>query len=56
MSRSRKAPKESPAKRFRTVLFHMWEKDDDGFEEFDLFYEDRMEKLIEYYTKQIKKK
>ena len=56
MSRTRQLPKETPAKRFRTTLFHLWEKDKDGFEEFDEFYEDRMEKLITYYNKQIKKK
>ena len=54
MSRTRDR-RESPAKRFRNVLYHMWQLNDAGFEDFDVFYDDRMEKLIEYYTKKNKK-
>lgn len=54
MSRTRDK-RETPAKRFRNTLYHMWQIDDAGFEDFDLFYEDRMEKLIEYYERQNKK-
>lgn len=56
MSRSREIPKETPSKRFRNVLFHLWEKDKDGFGVFDDYYDDRMEKLIIYYEKKTKKR
>lgn len=56
MSRTKQIPKESPARRFRAVLYHLWEKDNDGFEEFNDYYNDRMEKLIDHYSKQSKRK
>lgn len=56
MSRSNPVKPESPSKIFREVLYSLWNQDNDGFDTFDSFYEDRMSKLIKHYRKQIKKK
>jgi len=37
----------SPSKRLRNVLYRLWEQDTQGYEDFELFYKNRMEKLIE---------
>ena len=55
MSRSNPVKPESPSKIFRDVLYSLWKQDDDGFEDFDAFYQDRMDKLIKHYRKQIKR-
>ena len=39
--------KKSPSDRMRAVLFRLWEKDKNGYEDFNLYYQFYMEKLIE---------
>lgn len=54
MSLTKKVPVESPSKRLRNTFFRLWEKDDGGFEDFNHYYEDKIEKLISHYSKFIK--
>jgi uncharacterized protein YeaO (DUF488 family) len=54
MSRSREVKKESPSKRLRDVYFVLYKKDNQGFKEFEDYYNDKMEKLIQHYKKLIK--
>jgi uncharacterized protein YeaO (DUF488 family) len=54
MSRSREVKKESPSKRLRDVYFVLYKKDKQGFKEFEDYYNDKMEKLIQHYKKLIK--
>mgnify|MGYP000412754974 CR=1 FL=1 len=44
---------DSPSKRLRNVYFLLWEKDSQGFKEFDDFYDSKMEKLISYFKKML---
>jgi hypothetical protein len=37
----------SPAKRFRNVLFLIWKQNNEGYEDFNLFYINKMEIFIE---------
>lgn len=37
----------SPSKRMRNVLYRIWEQDHQGYEDFQLFYNYRMNQLIE---------
>lgn len=53
MSRTKKEPKESPSKKLRNIFYILWEKDDEGFDTFDLYYESKMTKLVNYYKKLI---
>lgn len=39
----------SPSQRLRAVLFRMWEQDKNGYDDFNLFYINRMEQLIEHF-------
>lgn len=55
MSRSNPVKPESPSKIFREVLYTLWRQNDEGFEHFETYYSDRMDKLIKHYRKQIKK-
>lgn len=54
MSRSRKLVKESPSKRLRNVFFKLWNQDTEGFVEFENYYDNKLEKLIQHYKKLIK--
>ncbi len=54
MSRTKKVQKESPSKKLRNVFYILWEQDDEGFEEFDSYYDLKIYKLIEHYKKFIK--
>lgn len=53
MSRTSKAPKESPSKKLRNVFFRLWEKDSEGHKEFETYYDSKMGKLVNYYKKLI---
>lgn len=46
--------RESPSKRLRDVFYVLWEQDKEGFNKFDLYYESKMNKLINHYKKLIK--
>lgn len=37
----------------RGVYFRLWEKDNQGYEEFDYFYHDKMTLLIEHFKKKL---
>ena len=52
MSATKKKDK-SPSERLRGVYYHLWEQDDQGFEEFEPFYNSKMELLINYFKKML---
>ena len=56
MSRTepRELKKESEAKQLRSVLYRLWEKNDEGFESFEPYYEDKMNTIINHYKKLLK--
>ena len=56
MSRTRKPPKKSPSERFRAVLYQMYKQERPPFMDFEMYYEDRMEMLIEHYKGKLIKK
>lgn len=39
----------SPSQRQRNVLFRLWEQDNRGYEDFNLFYNFMMNQIIEHY-------
>lgn len=53
MSRTKKIQPESPSKRLRNVYFALYEKDNEGFESFEPYYDSKMEKLIKHFKKMI---
>ena len=53
MSRTRKIKQDSPSKQLRNVFYALYEKDDEGYEEFDNYYDSKMHKLIVHYKKLI---
>lgn len=38
----------SPSRRMRNVFFRLWEQDKEGYEDFNLYYRWKMEKLINH--------
>ena len=44
----------SPSKRLRGVFYILWEQDKQGYEEFELYYNDKLEKVIGHYKQLIK--
>ena len=50
MSRTRKPVKRSPSERLRGVFYQHYMKEK-PMVEFDIYYEDKMEKLISHYNK-----
>lgn len=54
MSRTRKVAKESPSKKLRSVFYILWEQDNEGLKDFELYYESKLNKLINHYKKLIK--
>ena len=44
----------SPSQRLKAVYFKLWEQDGEGYDDFEQFYESKMEKLIDYFKKMIK--
>lgn len=45
--------KQSNSQRLRAIIFLMYHKDPKGFESFELFYEDLMEKIINFYKSKL---
>jgi len=46
--------KEKPkSQRLRAVLYRLWEKDSKGYDDFTLYYNFRMEKIIEFLKTQL---
>jgi len=55
MSRSNPDKVESPSKLLRDSFYRLWKKDSEEFEDFEDYYKSKMQKLIEYYNKLLKK-
>ena len=53
MSRSNPVKKDSPSKQLRNTFYALHEKDDEGFETFEDYYDSKMFKLIKHYKKLI---
>jgi hypothetical protein len=43
----------SPSQRLRAVLFLLWKKNPESYEDFNLYYQFKMEKLIEHYKQKL---
>lgn len=52
MSRSKR---ESPSKKLRNVYFSLWSQKKEGFEDFEKYYDNKMNKLIVHFQKMVKK-
>lgn len=39
----------SPSKRLKSVLYLIWHENNEGYEDFELFYRNKMEKVIEHF-------
>lgn len=39
----------SPGQRLRNVLYRLWEQDKEGYEDFNLYYNFQMEKIINHF-------
>jgi hypothetical protein len=46
--KKRPEDKKSPAERMRNVLYRVWERDNEGIDNFDEYYERKMNEWIEY--------
>lgn len=56
MSRSARTHEEkpkSPSEKLRLVFLKLWEKKHEDFPYFEQYYESKMNKLIEYYSKML---
>ena len=42
-----------PSQRMRAVLYRLWEKDNQGYDEFTIYYEMRMERIINKLKEQL---
>lgn len=51
MSRTRRTKERSPSERLRGVFYALYKKDKEGFETFDEYYANKMDKLIIHYSK-----
>lgn len=56
MSRSKKTAQESPSKILRDVLLSLYLKDDEGYKDFQRYYNLKMKNLIAHYRKILNKK
>ena len=43
--------KKSPSQRLRGVLYRLWEQKPEGYEDFNLYYKFKYEKIINHYKK-----
>lgn len=43
----------SPGQRLRGVFFRLWEQDPEGYDDFNLYYKFKMEKVINHYKKML---
>ena len=42
-----------PAQRLRAVLYRLWEMDNEGYKDFELYYRFRMEKIIDHFKSKL---
>jgi len=54
MKMTSKVPTRSPSKELRGVFYKLFTQDDQGFDDFDTYYDSKMEKLINHYKKLLK--
>ena len=45
--------KKSPSQRLRGVLYRIWEKKPEGYEDFNLYYQFRLEKVITHFKSKL---
>lgn len=43
----------SPSTRLKAVLYRLWEKEPEGYEDFNLYYKFKMEKLINHFKEKL---
>mgnify|MGYP003636704642 CR=1 FL=1 len=54
MGATKKEKVKSASERLRGVYYNLWKQDDQGFEEFEDFYNSKMELLITHFKRLIK--
>lgn len=54
MSRSKPIKQDSKSKQLRNAYFALFEKDNEGFESFEPYYDSKMDKLIKHFKKLLK--
>ncbi len=53
MSKSNPVKEPSYSQKLRTIFYKLWQKEDEGFVDFEEYYESKMEKLINHYNKML---
>lgn len=43
----------SPSKRLKSVFYLLWKQDNEGYEDSELYYRNKMEKLIDFYKEKL---
>ncbi len=43
----------SPSTRLRSVFYLLWKQDNEGYEDSELYYRNKMEKVIEFYKEKL---
>lgn len=43
----------SPSKRLKAVFYLLWEKDSSGYDDFELYYRNKMEQVLDFYKLKI---
>ena len=43
----------SPSKRLKSVFYLLWKQDNEGYEDSELYYLNKMEKVIEFYKEKL---
>lgn len=56
MSRSNPDKPETPSKLLREAIFKLWKKDPEGYEDFDEYYKNLMNKIIIHFNSKLIKK
>lgn len=44
----------TPSQRLRSVLYRTWEQENEGFEDFNLYYLNKMESLVTHFKSKLK--
>lgn len=55
MSRTKPIKEESKSKQLRNAYYGLFEKDNEGFKDFDSYYDSKMDKLIKHFRKMLTK-
>jgi len=43
----------SPSKRLKAVMYLIWKEDNEGYDDFELYYRNEMEKIINHYKSEL---